>query len=163
MIAAPIITWLLALPLWLDGYTHGAPIARHERNVFAIANAAIETERPKFWAALLDVWGAYESGNADANVGGGCPGVHVGTPCRRDQGARYCGPWMVTCSRVPAGSTLLDEARIAIRMFRESALACPSFPFGQYAGVGCRQWDVVDLRLALVRRAHSIPLPPEDP
>lgn len=149
------------MPTLLDGYTHGAAIARHERNVFAIANAAISESDPKFWAVVLDVWGAHESGNGDANIGGGCPGVRVGTPCRREQHARYCGPWMVECARVPVGSTLLDEARIAIREFKNSALACPEFPFGQYSGVGCHRWSVVDLRLAEIRREYASPFPTE--
>ena len=159
--AATLIRWLLAMPLLLDGYTHGAPIPRHERNVFAIANVVVGESDPKFWAVVLDVWGAYESGNGDANIAGGCPGVRVGTPCRRDQGAHYCGPWMVECSRVPRGATLVDEARIAIREFKASALACPEFPFGVYSGVGCRRWSVVDLRLAAIRREHASPMPTE--
>lgn len=162
MTASALIAWLLAMPPLLDGYTHGAPIPRHERNVFAIANVAVGEDDPKFWAVVLDVWGAYESGNGDASIAGGCPGVRVGTPCRREQGARYCGPWMVACSRVPVGSTLVDEARIAIREFKASALACPEFPFGQYSGVGCHAHPLVSARLVAIRREHSFPFPTEE-
>jgi hypothetical protein len=156
-----IFMWLLALPSLLDGYDHGAPIRRHEVNALAIANATVETDSPKFWAAVLDVWSAYESGNGDARVAGGCPGVPIGTTCRRDQGARYCSPWMIACARVPSSATLLDEARIAIAVFKESASVCPDFPFGQYAGVGCHRWSVVDLRVAAIRREHAVPFPNE--
>jgi len=109
------------------------------------------------------VWGAYESGNGPSTIAGGCPGVPVGTPCRRDQGARYCSPWMILCSRVPTSATLLDQARIAIAIFKESALACPDFPFGQYSGFGCHRSTLVDLRVAAIRREAATPIPTETP
>lgn len=158
MSAVDLFRWLMALAPCLDGYTHGLPIARRVPNAQAIARQSVTTEDPKRWAALLDVWGAYESGNADASAAGGCPGVPIGTLCKREHGARYCSPWMISCERVPVGSTLDDEARIAIAVFRESAAACPSHPFGFYAGVGCHAWRVVDLRVDLIRRELSVPL-----
>lgn len=145
----------------LDGYTHGFPIARHVPTAHAIVAASLDTDDPKRWAAILDVWGAYESGNADADAAGGCPGVPIGTLCKRSQGARYCGPWMVSCDRVPIGATLVDHARIAIQRFKESARYCPAFPFGIYSGVGCHAWSVVDLRVDVIRREMSAPFPEE--
>ena len=148
MSAATIFAWLLALPSLLDGYTRGAPIRRHDVNTLAIANASIETDSPKFWAAVLDVWSAYESGNGDAHIAGGCPGVPVGTPCRRDQGARYCSPWMIACARVPSSATLLDEARIAIAVLqRVRERVSRFFLSGSMRASVVTVWAVVDLRV----------------
>ena len=160
MIAARLLVWLMALPVLHDG--HGADIPRPEREALVIANAAAETEQPQFWAGILDVFAAYESGYGPATIAGGCPGVPVGVPCKREQGARYCGAWMTECRRVPHGATLLDEARVAIAMMRESFSACPEHPFGQFAGVGCRAHPLTDFRAAAVRREMAVSLPPAD-
>lgn len=171
MIAAGILARaILAMALLRDG--NGAPIPRHEEWTRTVANVAIvatspvlpgfsDTDRARFWMVLLDVWGAYESGYGGATFAGGCPGVPNGTPCRRDQGARYCGPWGQSCNRVPRGSTLSDLARIAIRVFGESFAMCPEFPLSIYSAGDCRRHRLVDWRLTFVRREYATPFPSE--
>ena len=153
MIAAALVAWLIAQPVLLDG--HGAPIPRRAEVVDAIAVAAAETCSPKWWAALLDVWAAYESGYRD--IGGGCDGVAIGTACDRAR-AKYVSPWMLSRGRVPRDATIVDEARVAIAMFRESFAACPAHPYSFFAAGDCREHRVVDFRLQFVRRELAQPI-----
>lgn len=160
--AAALLSWLMSLPALHDG--NGADIPRHDRVATVIANVAAQTDRPQFWASILDVWAAYESGYGDATAAGGCPGVPIGVLCPRSHGARYCGPWMTECRRVPLAATLGDQARIAITMMRESFVACPDFPFAQYdgfvsrGGVDCRFHALDAFRRDAVRREMAIAL-----
>lgn len=152
---ARLVVALLALAPLLDGSAAHGPIPRLEPVVRAIATVSAETEAPATWAARLDVWAAYETAygaGLGADVAGGCPGVRVGTPCARDRGAIYCGPWMTECRRVPRGATLEDEARIAITMFRESFATCPAHPYAIYSTGRCVSSGLVDFRLFHVRR-----------
>src|SRR5208337_2443403 len=126
-----------ALFVWLMTRQPVHAIPRRADTVDAIAEAASLRRAPKYWAAVLDVWSALETSNAGADAAGGCPGVPIGHLCRRDQGARYCTPWMLLCSRVPITATLREMAVLALTMFDESRAACPAFPFGRFVGVGC--------------------------
>jgi len=123
------------------------------RWLYAISLAASHTPAPRYWAAVLDVWGFGETGRADELAAGGCPGVPIGVLCSREQGARYCSPWMVRCELVPVGSGLVEQAAIALETFKASAAACPSHPFGRFAGVGCHASTLVNRRNAAVARA----------
>ena len=134
---------------------HGAPIARDVNHAIAIAQAASETRDPKRAAAELDVFAALETNYGAADVAGGCPRVRPGTTCARSNGAKYCSPWMMLCSLVPIGSTLLDEARIAIRLFDESARVCPRFPLSRFVGVGCHASAIASQRAAMIEREAS--------
>lgn len=138
------------LLVWLMTRQEVRSIPRRADTVAAIAVAAAPRHRPKYWASVLDVWSALETRNAGVDAAGGCPGVPIGHLCRRDQGARYCSPWMLLCSRVPVGATLLDMARLALTMFDESRAACHTFPFGRFVGVGCHPSTLVNVRLTLV-------------
>ncbi|HEY1956730.1 MAG TPA: hypothetical protein VGH28_14015 [Polyangiaceae bacterium] len=150
---ASLVAGLLGLAMLHDGTALHAPIARLADVVDAIASAALRTEDPARWAAILDVWGGYETaygGGLGALAAGGCPGTPIGTLCSRDRGAKFCGPWMTSCGRVPRGATLEDEAAIAIAMFRESFAACAAFPFSFYAAGDCASHDVVTFRIPIV-------------
>lgn len=154
MIASALAAWLIAQPVLHDG--NGAPIPRLEPVVEAIAIAAAETCEPAWWAALLDVWAAYESGYRD--IGGGCPGTPIGVACPRDR-APYVSPWMLSRGRVPRGATIVDDARIAIVMFRESFVACPAHPYSFFAAGDCQHHRVVDFRMQFVRAELAVPMP----
>jgi hypothetical protein len=144
----PTLAWVWAAPL----IVHGAPIPRAVNVAIALSVAASETSEPRRWAATLDVFAALETNYGYADVAGGCPGVRHGTPCTRAQHARYCSPWMLLCALVPPGSTLEDEARIAIATFQKSRDYCPRYPFGRYVGVGCHSSRLADARAALIAR-----------
>jgi len=146
--AFAVLAWLWAL----------APVANIPRSIdvaIAISRAAADTNEPKRWAARLDVFAAFETHYGDANVAGGCPGVRSGTPCKREQGAHYCSPFMILCSRIPIGSTLEEEARIAIIIFEESRAVCPSHPLGRFVGVGCRASELAARRQSWIDRETS--------
>lgn len=147
-----LLAWLWARPPVMH---HGAAIARDVDSANAIAIAAADTRDPKRTAAKLDVFDALETHYGPADVAGGCPGVRPGTPCKREQHARYCSPWMILCSRVPVGATLVECARIAIDVLEESRAFCPAFPFGRYIGVGCHSSPLADMRAALIDREVS--------
>lgn len=140
--AVELLAWLWTRP----------PLSspRRVNTAIAIAEAASETESPQWFAAVLDVWAAGESRYSDdAAISGGCAGVAIGTPC---SGGMYVGPWMVQRALVPSHATLVDEARIVIGLFRESARECAAWPFGLYSGFGCHQAALVDARVLLVVR-----------
>lgn len=145
-IACRVFAWLTPLTPVFDHTEMHLPILRKPEVTWAIADAVSEESDPGFWAGVLDVWGALETAYSD--IGGACPGVEPGTPCPREQ-AQTCGVWMTLCSRTPRD--LVGQARVALQMFHESERACPSFPFGLYAGGECRAYDVVDDRLRHVR------------
>jgi hypothetical protein len=156
--ASTIFAWLMSLAFLLDASSPPLPIRRPSTHALAIANAVASTDKPQFWAAVLDVWAAFESGYGPTTIAGGCPGVPVGTPCKRDDGAESCGPWMVACSRVPRTATLAEQAKIALDVMRASFDACPEHPFGIYAGGKCQKYRVVDFRVARIRAELAVPL-----
>src|SRR5208337_1487070 len=123
-----------ALFVWLMTRQPVHAIPRRADTVDAIAEAASLRRAPRYWAAVLDVMSACETGNAGPDAAGGCPGVPLGKLCRREDGARYCGPWMVRCELVPVGSTLREQAKIALRLLEASARWCPAHPLALYAG-----------------------------
>jgi len=140
------------LLVWLTTRHAVFAIPRRADTSVAIVEAASSRRFPKYWASVLDVWSALETRNAGADAAGVCPGVPRGHLCRREQGARYCSPWMLLCARVPVGATLREMARLALTMFDESRAACPAFPFGRFVGVGCHPSALVDFRLHIVAR-----------
>lgn len=160
LVIGVVFAWLLGLPLLPDRTPLHLPIPRREAFARAVATAAAESSAPQYWASVLDVFGTYETAGAiDPSVAGDCPGVPQGTFCKREQGAKTCGPFMVLCSLVPVGSTLVETARIAIRVLERSATACPTFPFGMYAGGQCQSYEVTTFRLGKIREELTHPLP----
>lgn len=162
MNAAILCQWLLALAPLLDGYTHGLPIRRKPALMIVIADVANRTPNPKWWAGVLDVWAAHETGYGDADAAGGCPNVPIGTLCKRSEGAKYCTPWMIECARVPVNATLHEMAEIALKYFGQSQRACPQFPFSMYSGFGCARAKLVDARMNEVSREFLTPAAVEE-
>lgn len=154
MIAHALVAFLLGLAPLRDG--HGDPIPRRADVIEAIGGASAETEDPKRFAVYLDVTAAFETGYRD--IGGGCPGTPIGVACDRAR-ARYVSPWMLSAGRVRRGATLLDEARVAIAMMRESFVACPAQPWSFFASGDCAPHAVVDFRLRFIRAELAEPMP----
>jgi hypothetical protein len=131
---------------------HGHPIARRRELATTIADVSITKRDPMRWAARLDVFAAFETRYAGVDAAGGCPGVRIGTLCRRDDGARYCSPWMIRCELVPVGATLLEQTRIAIKLLEESRVACPAHPYSRFVGVRCGRSAIEDFRIAAIEQ-----------
>jgi hypothetical protein len=150
--------WLAARPYLQN---HG-DIVRTTEAVDAIADA-VEGELEDYrWAATLDIMAAYETGYRP-DICGGCPGIPNGTACTREQGAESCGAWATERGRTPRGSTIRDQARIALTMLKESESWCPTHPLAMYAGIGhrtpdgvwhpeCRAIPLTDFRLRQINR-----------
>ena len=141
-----LVAWLLSLPLLHDGTPLHAPIHRPEAAVHVIAQAALETEDPPMYAALLDVFAARESAYRPTAVG--------------DHG-RSCGAWQTPCARTPMGKgAALEQARLAIRIFRASFAGCPDHPLALYETGRCMEWG--SHRMTEVRAELAVPLPDAD-
>ena len=159
-LACKVLAWLVSLPL----ITNGAPIERNFAVATSIANAVASSciygDRCDVAtrAAILDVWGAFETGYQD--IGGACPGVDAGVACDKAH-AVTCGPFMTECKRARRTDDLDGEAWLALDMFDESFQACGAkaraehdevIAFGLYAGGKCDAFGVVRFRLRWVRK-----------
>lgn len=142
-IACRVFAWLVSLTPLADHTEMHLPIARKPAVMAAIALAVASESDPAHYAAVLDVWGAYETGYRD-DIAGGCPGVEPGTSCPRELSAT-AGAWMTLTWRTPRD--VEGQARVALAMFHESERACPDFAFAIYASGQCRHLDLVDDRL----------------
>jgi hypothetical protein len=157
MTAPQILAWLLALAPIRDGNGHDIP--RPRAAAATIADVAVETDEPQMFAALLDVLAAKESGYR-TNAAGDCPGMRPGDPkCTRALGAKSCGAFQSPCAITPVDGA--GQARLAVSLLRRSFAACPEYPLSVYGTGRCQHWG--DERLALVRAALLVPVPPEAP
>lgn len=156
MTITQILAWLLVVPLILDG--HRWPIPRPISAAAIIAKVAAETEDPKFFAALLDVQAAKESGYR-ADAAGDCPGMRAGDPkCTRALGAKSCGAYQTPCAETPENAEA--QTRLALAYIRRSYAACPAHPLSVYGTGRCdTRWG--DDRVALARAAANTPTPKE--
>jgi hypothetical protein len=151
--------WLTSRPLHRNA---GRPIDRTAEVVDAIVNV-VEGEIEDYrWAATLDTMAAYETGYRP-DICGGCPGIANGTPCTREQGAESCGAWATEVGRTSRSATVTDQARVALKMLKESESWCPTHPLAMYGGVGhrtpdgvwhpeCRAHTLTDFRLKQINR-----------
>lgn len=141
-------TWLLSFPL-----VNGNP--RPPEFAQALADVALETEDPRHWAAVLDVFASLESGYRP-DAAGDCPGMRPGDPaCTRARGAASCGMLQTPCATTP--TEMSGQLRYALAIFRVAAKMCPKMPLSPYAKGSCVPWSGAAWRLHLIARAEAAP------
>ncbi len=158
-----LLALILAFPVLRDGTPQHNPIPQPREAAEAIARAVVDSDAndpmiaPEFtpleWAAVLNVWGALESG-FNPRIAGDCPGMRPGArECTRERGARHCGAFALACSTTPPTMPWAEQARRALATMRHSARACPEFPMSLYASGRCMPIRVVEWRMTKVRAA----------
>jgi hypothetical protein len=140
MTLTALLAWVLTLPAHVDG--HHMPIPRPYGAALTIAKAALETDSPVVYAAMLDVLAPHESAYRTSAVG---------------DGGKSCGAFQTPCGETPPDG--LGQARLAAKILKRANDSCPGHPLWMYASGHCSPSAVALRYEAEVHAALQGPLP----